>query len=426
MTTDTTAAETVHRPLRRNRDFNLLWSGGTLSDLGSYTTLLAVPLLVLAITGSAAQAGIVGTVSAVVRGVVRLPAGAVADRWNRRRVLLASDLARLALYALLGVAVLLHHASLWLVVVVVAVAAVFDVLFTPAEMAAVARLVPAAQLPDAFARNEARSYGATLAGPPVGGLLYGIGRAVPFLFDAATYLVSFLAVLVIRAPVQGQREERPQQSIVADVREGLSHVFRDAFLRSVLLVAAPLNFAVTGALFTMTITLREHGVSASLIGLAQGVIGVGGFLGALAAPKVQRRLSLRVLVTVTCWAVLASLSLAAVLVGHLAMAGVITAGLLLAPTGNAVLFGRIGATTPDHLQGRVASVVFLAATTAASLAPLACGLLIDHLSGSAAMALSALAVLVSCLTVTLSPGMRTDKESADASEPAEARGSGAR
>ncbi len=423
MTTDTTAAAAVHPPLRRNRDFNLLWSGGTLSDLGSYTSLLAVPLLVLAMTGSAAQAGIVGTISAIVRGVVRLPAGAVADRWNRRRVLLTSDLARLVLYAVLGVAILLGMASLWLVVVVVALSAIFDVLFTPAEMAAVARLVPAAQLPDAFARNEARSYGATLAGPPIGGLLYGIGRAVPFLFDAATYLVSFVAVLSIRNPVQGQREESPQQSIAADVREGLSHVFRDAFLRSVLLVAAPLNFAVTGALFTMTITLREHGVSASLIGIAQGVIGVGGFLGALAAPRVQRRLSLRWLVTITCWALLASLALAALLVGHLAMAVVITAGLILAPAGNAVLFGRIGATTPDHLQGRVVSVVFLAATTAASLAPLGCGLLIDHLSGTAAMVLCAAAVLISCLTVTLTSGLRIEDQPAaadESTEPAEA------
>lgn len=412
MSTGTPTAEAVHPPLRRNRDFNLLWSGGTLSDLGSYTSLLAIPLLVLAITGSAAQAGIVGTISAIVRGGVRLPAGALADRWNRRRVLLVSDAARLSLFALLGACVLLDWASLWLVVVVVAVAAVFDVLFSPAEMAAIARLVPAEQLPDAFARNEARSYGATLAGPPVGGVLYAVGRAVPFLFDAATYLVSFLAVLAIRAPVQDKRSEGPRQSLLADVKEGLSHVFRDTFLRAVLLVAAPLNFAVTGSLFTMTITLREHGVSATLIGLAQGVIGVGGFLGALAAPRLQRRLSLRLLVTVTCWALLGSLILASVLVGHLAMAIVITAGLLLAPASNAVLFGRIGATTPDHLQGRVVSVVLLAATTAASLAPLGCGLLIDHLSGTTAMVLCAVVVLVSCLTATLSTGLRRDREPA--------------
>lgn len=181
--------------LWRNRDFNLLWTGQTLSDLGSWTSMLAIPLLVLSLTASATQAGTVGTVAAVVRSVVRLPGGALADRWNRRAVMLAADAARMCLYAALAAAVGLGHAPVALIVVVVVISVLFDVVYSPAETASVSNLVDAPQLPDAFARNEARSYGTSLVGPPLGGVLYAVSRTAPFLFDAASYLASFITVL---------------------------------------------------------------------------------------------------------------------------------------------------------------------------------------------------------------------------------------
>ncbi len=405
-TDERTVAGAATVPLRRNRDFNLMWSGGTLSDLGSYTSLLAVPLLVLAITGSPAQAGTVTTLAAVIRGLARLPGGALADRWNRRTLMLVSDLARMVLFAGLALAVYAEHVSLLLVIVVVGAAALFDVLFSPAELAAISRVVPREQLPDAFARNEARSYGAALAGPPLGGLLYGLGRAVPFAFDAFSYLVSFVAVATIRQPFQGDRSETPAQNVVKDITEGVRHVLRDPFLRAFLLVSAPLNFAVTGALFTMTVTLRQSGISAGMIGVAQGIIGVGGFFGALAAPRIQRRASLRLLVVSTNWALLVCLAIAGLLTGHLVMAVPITIGLFLSPAANAALFGHLGATTPTHLQARVVSVVFLIATTAASVAPLVTGVLIQHVGGATAMELCAVAVAGSSIAATASRGMR--------------------
>lgn len=398
-----TEAET---PLRRNRDFNLLWSAGTLSDIGSYTSLLAVPLLVLAVTGSAAQAGTVGTVSALVRGLARLPGGALADRSDRRLLMLGSDLARMVLFAALAAAVITDHVSLLMIIVIIGTATLFDVLFMPSEMAAISRLVPPGQLQDAFARNEARSYAASLAGPPLGGLLYGFGRAVPFAFDAITYLFSFLSISAIRRPVQEKDRPTPEQHIGRDIADGVRHVFGDAFLRTVLLVAAPLNFAVTGALFTMTITLREHGLSAGMVGAAQGIIGIGGFAGALAAPRLTRLFSLRTLVIGTSWALALCFALSGAMTTSIVMAVPITCALVLSPAANSVLFGRLAETTPDHLQARVVSVVFFAATTAASLAPFFSGLLIEHVAGSVAMELTAIAAGLSAIAAMVSRGLR--------------------
>jgi MFS family permease len=393
-------------PLRRNRDFNLLWISGTLSDLGSLTSLLAIPLLVLSLTGSPAQAGLVGTVGAVVRGAASLPGGALADRWNRRRVMLVSDLARLALFAALGFATVTGHLSLPLIIAVVSGDALFDVLFSPAEIAAVAQLVPADQLPDAFARDQARSYGASMLGPPLGGLLYGIGRAVPFLFDALSFLVSFVAVAAIRRPVQSRRDAAPVQSVAGDIAEGVRHVLRSPFLRAILLVAAPVNFGVTGALFAVTVGLRQHGVTATTIGLAQGAIAVGGLLGALVAGPLQRRATVRTLVIAIDATLLGCVALAGILLPHLVLVVPLAAGLFLSPAINAALFGRLASTTPDRLQARVTSVIVLGTSTAASIAPLVTGVVIEWLGATAAMELCALAILIATVSAVLSPGLR--------------------
>jgi MFS family permease len=95
-------------PLRRNRNFQMLWTGQVLSDLGSGFGVLAYPLLILALTRSSVIAGAVGTVAALVAFVVRLPAGALADRLDRRRTMIDYDGVRRVVLAALAVAVGLH------------------------------------------------------------------------------------------------------------------------------------------------------------------------------------------------------------------------------------------------------------------------------------------------------------------------------
>ena len=391
--------------LSRNRDFNLLWAGQALSDLGSWTTLLAVPLLVLSVTGSPTEAGAVGTVSAVVRALGRLPGGALADRWNRRAVLLTCDAARLVLMGTLAAAIWLDRVSFGLLLAVVVLTTVFDVAFSPTALASVSRLVPAERLPDAFARNEVRSYGVQLAGPPLGGVLFAVSRAVPFVFDAATYLCSLVTIAWIRGPLTPEVAQAPQQSIAGAIAEGLRHVWSDRFLRALLLVAAPLNFAVTGALFTMTMTLREAGLSAGLIGVAQAVTAVGGLVGALFSGRLQRRATLRRLVVLTDLGLLVCIAAASLATSSLVVAVPLALGLSLAPAANAALFARLGATTPAHLQGRVLSVVFLAATGTASLAPLVTGALVEQVGGATAMSACVLTVGLSGLAAVFHPGL---------------------
>ena len=392
--------------LWRNREFTLLWTSQSLSDLGNAVASLAVPLLVLALTGSPVQAGIVATVVQIVDLACRLPSGVLADRLDRRRTMLGCDVVRLVLWVALGAAVATGRATLVVIIAVAVVDAIGSTLFQTAEQASLRSIVPAVQLPAAVARNEARSYGTSLAGPPLGGLLFGLGHAVPFAGNAVSYLLSLIGVALIRKPLQGPREQAPA-SHGAAMAEGVRFVFGHAFLRTVLLIAAPLNFAFTGFLFSVVVILQRHGTAPAVIGLAETIVGVGGLLGAFAAPALQSRISFSLLVRAFCWAGAALLAVSSLLTASVLVAVPIGILVFLAPACNAALFGYQAAITPDRLQGRVLSVVRLVAMSAAALAPLLSGFVIDAWGGPATILVFAAAIAGSGIAATLSRAIGT-------------------
>ncbi|MBU2664501.1 MFS transporter [Actinoplanes bogorensis] len=395
--------------LWRNREFNLLWSSQSLSDLGDGIATLALSLLVLVKTGSPVSAGVVGTTTEAARLLLRLPAGVLVDRFDRRRTLVTSDAVRLLAFATLTTAVLTDRAGLWLILVVAVVDASAGAIFGTAEDASLRSIVPVEQLPDAVARNEARSYGTSLAGPPLGGVLFSLGHAVPFAANAVSSLVSIVAVLFIRKPLQSAREDKPQPYGVA-LAEGVRFVLTHPFLRALMLIAAPLNFAITGVIFALIVALQRHGTPPAVIGLTETIVAAGGLLGAFAAPAIQRRLGLVALVRSICWAATALLATAALLPISIVAAVPLGLTVFLGPAANAALFGYQAAITPDRLQGRVISVIMVAATSMAATAPFVAGVLLQWQGPGVAILVFAAAVGGSALVATLGRGIRvTDR-----------------
>ncbi|WP_328540617.1 MFS transporter [Streptomyces sp. NBC_00344] len=405
---DAVATTRTERPpsLWRNRAFNLLWGSQCLSDLGSAMANLAMPLLVLQLTGSPTQAGLVGTTSLLVGLVCRLPAGVLADRLDRRRLMIVCDGFRIVAYAVLWGAVLAGEAGVTMVLVVVVGGAAANALFSTVEHAAVRNLVPSTELATAVARNEARSYGTSLAGPPLGGLLFGLGRSLPFLGNALSYLLSLVAVLLIRQPMQQPREQSAQSGGAAGV-EGLRFVLGNPFLRALLLIAAPLNMAFTGMMFAIVVSLQRAGASSFVVGLASTIFGLGGFLGAFAAPALQRWMRLPTLILVLCWVSAGLIAVSSLFSTGVLAAVPLAAAVFLGPTANSALFGYQAAITPDHLQGRVVSVILLVAMSATALAPGLAGLLLAHFSSGTVMLVFALILAVSAVTATFGSGIRT-------------------
>ncbi|HYX48849.1 MAG TPA: MFS transporter, partial [Ktedonobacteraceae bacterium] len=185
-------------PLWHNRDYLLLWFGQTISSIGSGVSELAFPLLVLALTHSPAQAGFASALRTLPYFIFTLPGGALIDRWNRKRVMIFCDTGRAISMASIPVALVFGHLTLVQLYIVSLLEGSLYVFFDLAETASLPRVVSKEQLPAALSQNQV-TFGITnLLGPPLGGFLYTLGRAIPFLVDAISYLVSVISLLFIK------------------------------------------------------------------------------------------------------------------------------------------------------------------------------------------------------------------------------------
>src|SRR5207245_4246669 len=162
----------IATPLRKNRDFQLLWAGQAVSVLGSRVSQIAYPLLVLVMTGSPGIAGLVGFIGTLPYILFQLPAGAVMDRVNRRRLMIACDIVRLVALGSIPLAAWLGRLSIAQVTIAAFTEGTMFVFFRLGEVAAIRIVVPPEQHPAALSQNEARLRAATLLGNPIGGLLF--------------------------------------------------------------------------------------------------------------------------------------------------------------------------------------------------------------------------------------------------------------
>src|SRR5213078_3409399 len=208
------------KPLWFNRDYMLLWSGQIVSNIGTQVSQLAFPLLILALTGSAAQAGFAGALRASPYVIFSLPAGALIDRWDRKRTMIICDAGRAISLASIPVAYVLGDLTIVQLYLVSAIEGTLYVFFNIAEAACLPRVVPKAQLPAATAQNMATDGITVLAGPPLGGALYLVSNVLPFLADAISYAVSVLSLFFIKTNFQEKRLAA-RRKLWVEIYEGL-------------------------------------------------------------------------------------------------------------------------------------------------------------------------------------------------------------
>ena len=203
-------------PLWRNTDYLLLLAGQAVSVAGSGASTLALPLLVLWLTHSPVQAGLLGAVRLIPYALLALPAGAWVDRCNRKRLMITCDLGRAVLMGSIPLVVLLTG-QLWLpqlYLVSLGEGALF-VFFDVAETASTVTVVGTEQLPTAIALSTIVANSAQLLGPLVGGALYAVGRLLPLAVDALSYGVSLLSLTQMRAPFQTRQALPPSHTLGA-------------------------------------------------------------------------------------------------------------------------------------------------------------------------------------------------------------------
>ncbi|HEU0164350.1 MAG TPA: MFS transporter [Thermomicrobiales bacterium] len=393
--------------LRHNRDFRLLWIGQAVSTLGSNISAVSYPLLVLATGGSAAAAGLIGFLAMLPNAVVQLPAGALVDRWDRKRVMLVSDAGRLIALATVAIAVIAGSPPLALLAVAALIEGTLSVFFNLAEFGAVRHVVPETQFSDAIAQNEARTRGAALLGQPLGGFLFGLRHAVPFLADAISYLISFTTLAAIRADFNDERTATSNlRRLPSEIREGVGWIWRQPFLRAAALIFAANNFIVQALVLSLIVLTREHGAPAGEIGLMLAGFGVGGLIGAIASPWLQSRISPRAVIAGSNWLCAIAIPLMALWPHPAPIAALAGAMALLGPMVNVVMGTARLRLTPDALLGRVTSASGVIAAGAIPFGSLIGGALLARFGGQHTILILAGLTVILAIVATWSPDVR--------------------
>ena len=395
------------RPTRlwRNRDYLLLWSGQTVSSVGTGVSRLAFPLLVLDLTRSAAQAGVVGALEALPYIFLSLPAGALIDRWDRKRVMVLCDIGRALAMGSVPLALRLGRLSFIQLCLVALVEGTLFVFFNLAEVACLPRVVTTAQLPAATAQNQATEGVTQLISPQLGGALYGILRALPFLADAVSYVASVVSLLFIRARFQGERTSA-RRALRVEILEGLVWLWRQPLIRYIAFLTGGWNFVGAGSVLMLIVLARQQGASPFIVGTLFAIGGVGGIVGSLLATPIQRRFRFGPVIIATIWVGALLFPLYAVAPSPLWL-GVISAGLFVtSPIYNVVQFSYRLSIIPDELQGRVNSVFRLLAFGFQPLGLALTGVLIQTIHVVPTVLIFSACMLLLALTTTFNRQVR--------------------
>ncbi|OXM48872.1 MFS transporter [Amycolatopsis alba] len=406
--------------LRTNRDYRLLWTGQVVSEAGFSTTMIAFPLVVLAITGSGVQSGLVVGAVAIAQLVAGLPAGALADRWPRKRIMLGCEAVQAFAAAVLVLALWWDVAGVGLLVVVAVVMGVCRALFEPAEEASLPLLVPAGQVASAVSLNAARTSAGQLSGTALGGFLFALGRFVPFVLDVVTHLFAFASLLFVRLPARSVTV-RPPAHLGREIAEGLRWVWRQPRLRITTFCVVSLNLFFSAYYLVIIVLADGRGMPSGEIGVMAAMLGGGGVLGALAAPVLYRKISPYLLITGVFWALTVLAPLAIFVRSGYVMGLLFAAIAFLPPAANTVIGTYQLLNTPDELRGRLGGVLGVTGGLAAALGPALGGWLVEVLPGSAAVLACAGAIAVVTVATTLN---RTLRGLPATSEPLEAETTG--
>lgn len=383
----------------------LLWSGQTVSSVGSGASRLAFPLLVLDLTHSAAQAGIVGALEALPYVFLSLPAGALIDRWNRKRVMILSDVFRAIGMGSIPVALALGQLTIVQLYIVSLVEGTLFVFFNLAEVACLPQVVAVEQLPAAAAQNQATEGVTALVSPQLGGALYGLQHALPFLSDAISYAASVFSLAFITARFQQERTVE-RRRLHVEIGEGLVWLWRQPLIRYIAFLTGGWNFVTAGSILLVIVLAKHQGASDFTTGTIFAIGGVGGILGSILGGPIQRRFRFGPVIITTIWISALIWPLYAIAPSPLWLGAVSAVMFVVSPIYNVVQFSYRLSLIPDALQGRVNSVFRLLAFGFQPLGLTLTGILIERIGAVPTVLVFGIAMLGLAVSTTFNRHVR--------------------
>ncbi|WP_246080634.1 MFS transporter [Nonomuraea mesophila] len=400
-------------PLRRNARFQWLWLGSAVSRLGSEFTRLAMPLLVLALTGSPGLAGIVAGARTVAFLLIQIPAGVWVDRWDRRRTLVTAQSLQAVVSALLAALILTDQVQIWHFVALAVLDALCAAFIEPVRDTAIRGIVPTSQLHGAYAQEESRTHAAGLIGPPLGGLLYGLGRAVPFLVETLTFLAATLFYTLAKVPRRpsdpsptATREDSEGRGMRREAAEALTWLWHRRGLREVTAAVMVLNLLGGAFLIPLIVLVGERGGSALTTGTVLAGLGIGGLAGALLSGRISKLLPPGRLVPAVLTIFGAALAATALPWGAWWPMVPLIFITLSTPSLNVVMNVVIARMVPEAMLGRMGAVLSMGGMALKPFGPVLGGTLAAALGGAATLVILGGLLGLTAAAATLSRELR--------------------
>ncbi len=396
-------------PLWRNRDYMLLWTGQVVSVIGTGATQIVYPLLILALTGSAAQAGFGAALGTVPYIIFSLPAGALVDRWDRKRVMIYCDIGRALVLATIPIAMFFNVLTIWQIYAAALVEGSLFVFFNIAEVAGLSRVVEKQQLPQAVAQNDVAFSIANIVAPTIGTALFQLGRAVPFVFDVVTYLASAFSLSLIRKEFQTERK-KTEVHIVKQIREGMSWLWGQKLIRYMALLTGGLNFVGAATTLIVIVLAQNLGATDTEIGLVFSLSAIGAIVGSVIGGLIQKRFRFGQIIITTVWISALLFPLLAFAPQFWVLGLVLGLSWVTGPVYNVVQFSYRVSLIPDALQGRVNSVFRLLAFGFQPLGAALAGVLIERYGVYVAVGFYSVWYLVFAVMTTLNSHVRNARQ----------------
>jgi hypothetical protein len=271
-------------------------------------------------------------------------------------------------------------------------------------MGAMRSVVPKPQLPLATNVLTARIAIVRLAGPPLGGVLFGIARSLPFFADAGSYAASTASLLAMRTPFQEMRE-RESAPMLHSLVEGLRFLWSNPFLRTIVGIFTLAQIVFPGVSLALVVIAKRQGLSSGEIGALVAVFGVSLLVGSVIAPFMRRMLPTHALIVLEFWT-WAGCALFLVWPSVYVLTASIIPTALAIPTTDSIVWPYQLSLTPDRLIGRTTAAISSLTNGTAALGPLLAGFLLANVSARATIAVFAGCGLAMAVWGTLSPAIR--------------------
>lgn len=341
-----------------NKDFFLLWQGQLVSYLGDVIYSFALSFWVLNVTGSTALMGILQAVSMMPRLIIGPFAGVLVDKWDRKKIIVITDVIRGVFSTFVGVAGLMGFLDVWMVFVVGIITSICSAFFNPAITSVKPDIVDKSKLVKANSVTSLAQAGASMLGSAVSGVIYvAIGAPYMFLFDGISYLFSAFTEMFITVP----KIERNAQEITfkEDFKSGLSFVWNFKALRTLFIICCGLNFFCNAAFVLILPLFNEASyLGAERYGFAMAMASVGMIAGSGLLAVINLKNSKRYGVLATSFVIMAALYLLIpISKNYYIILALLTSSFALNIVGNTIFDSVLMTIIPEDKRGKVFALI---------------------------------------------------------------------